>query len=365
MTDEFINKINEAVDRVIEEENQLIEEMQVLGMEDQNLNHLYNLCHIVLRSLQHFYPDNMAITLKEKNEIINLALDVFKYTDQDFYEYARNVIMGKDSKIKFYIYDADEEGIVCDIPNEDGIPEYTRNANMWHGKNGNVIVHVPINEYFTKEEKKDIPNGMCTITTLNAIIHEVTHLFDYNFYGETYLRAIVSEVLPITFEMIMGHFLLERERFPEQDILENYNDRRKCNYAYAEKLYFRLGLARRKKESGIITKDDLISFQQHGNLSKAHLNELCEDLISSTESLNFYRKYVIAGLIAPKIFEMFLKNPKDCCNTIKECIVATQLNDYKRYFELLGIELSEEGIRDLSGSIIRVNEMFDNFKEIN
>ena len=299
------------------------------------------------------------VKVLKKWEIISIVLDFFKSLDPDIYQKIRNIIFGKNPKIKLNIY---KRSGISDFNEEDsefaGYRRYARNPINKTELNKD-IVYLPIRcgWAYDKQVCTSLGKDEGTLEDLFALVHELSHTLDmYLEYliDEDYrvitsiedVNYIFTESTAIGFERFFIKYLLENgiisdEKYTENILMERANDTmNKCITTYAI-----LVLSRKKEENGKITAEDVNEVSKELGLGYIEKRKLIDyikiyekgDLLSSAG-------YAFSGMISPIIAELLDKKDFE---KLKKYFEASRMGNFKEALESIGIGINDEGMSKL------------------
>lgn len=307
---------------------------------------------------QNFSPNASVKTLK-KWEVISIVLDFYKSIDDELYKKVFDVVMNIDSKKKFNIYDI--ETALGGFNQRDF--EY-KNFRKYELSPFNIshenkdIVYIPLKSNSLSGPIK-LEKDTATLTDAYIMTHELAHTFDIyldnilDSKGENIKdvaeRNILTESTAIAFEELFTKYLFQKNIINDSKYIENIIINRNNNdCTQTEKSYGRLVMVNKIKRNGEITKNDVLEILNKLDLTPEQKNRYIKLLIKEGPRwLEISIGYAISGMISPTIE----KNIEDGnIESVKEYLKYSQITDFEKALNALGISMDEEGLNKLQNN---------------
>lgn len=357
------NRIN------LSELNSIIETYR--DMMDISLNYDFiEYAATMLMRKSNFKPQRVYIKYYNPEQAIGIALDFFKSLGIDeWYNNARNIILGKDKRIGINIYDyknikdknkKDENGIQMYTPDsstEGKIDEYDK----YNFRNSTPRSLVRISK---QDRYDDLPNIISkekfTLDDIYSIVHEISHTFDLeNDVFSVNQRRIYSEIPTFCFEKMLGKYLTDNN-IVEERVVESIERQRIEDVMYHTKhVYVIMNLMRIQEEEGLITKESIDKFTRSRNIRNVEfIRQSLMDVLELDIDLNLHIKYLIAGLTSSQFIKLYNQDKKQAienlylyCQDVKEGYLGEETLDLVRCpIETKDID---DAINDITESIER------------
>ena len=284
-------------------------------------------------------PKAVVVPMK-KQEVIGMAMQYFQSLGNDIYHQIVQAVMQQKKNVIVEVYDKHEihdytEMNEFDMPRYDDIP----NVKRIKGKPQSTV-YVPLHSDYSRVEKNAI-GAEATLSDLYAFVHEISHLLDYNpNITENKTRKLVAESTAIAFEMGLSEFLLEKERFPREAIIYEYNTRANHLFNCLELFYMFLELIDSKNLVEEITKESLVQLQDKLQYKAKYTKYLFHRILKERFSLLTLGNYGIAAMLSPTISQK-LRDPKKR-GKILEYLEYVKSDQLDKFFDPL--ELGEQDI---------------------
>lgn len=365
--DNFLNKLNATVDKTIKEK----EEFNI----DYDL--LEKCLDAIIRNKRN---RRIGAVIKvvpiKKEELLSVALDFFKSIDDEFYEKARDIILGQLKRIRMNMYSVHS---VKDFNEKDefGKNKYARSGTVSTSR-GNSAIHIPLQEMLKAEEAEVVLNAdEGTLDDLYTIVHEIAHTLDLNqenslpnqeeikagkapAWRPMLSRELLGESTSIAFELLLTNYLLEKGLYPESAVRDRDNMRTNSSLRDARIVYTKLLLARKKATTGNITNEHIEQIMQKNNMSVRNVRDLARIIVNDDKGIMYRNRYAVGGLVAPTIIKAYEDDKTEGVKTIKVYLKAVYDGDFQGALRALGIELNPQGIdslvRNMKAHDAKINE---------
>ena len=324
--------------------NELVQQDIELAIDLERNKLLY---HISKNIVQKQKMNNCSLYfMRTKSNIENskrVALDFFKNIGQGLYKKAEAILKGKsDVEVREHKFDPNGTEIVKE---KDGKEYHTKTPSL-RLENGKFVFYLPYYE---------------TVKDIYTIVHEISHTFDYS-KEDTSTHYFLGEVTSNMFETMLGKYLAEKEVIPLCEILEIEKESRISNYDEAVEVLAMLELMKAKKEKGIIEETDIRKLQDEYGVKEDAVGFVINKIIDTHKSLYLGARYMMAGLVVPKVIQDYEKNPKEFIVKLEHYFKSVKEDDYQGTLDILGIDLSIDckekntGKVGIEGLIEKANE---------
>lgn len=358
MQEEFLNKLNVAVDKIIREKKSMnldydyIEKALKLMVNNRNAK---------------MSPVSIVVPIK-KEEMIKTSLEFFESIDDELYQKVIDVVLADDKDIKLNIYNVHS---INDFrkKDENNFLKYTT-YGVVQNNYGCALVNIPMSSELTKKEADVINKNNPMLEDLYLMVHELSHLLDLNLdigkatkkeiagkqgiYEVNITRELTAEATAIAFEGLLSEYLIENKAYPRAAIQQISNRRINSCLQKARIVYTKLILAREKEEKGKISLDFIENNMRNYGLSVQGVRGIANDIINYPDDMLMQNRYAIGGLIAPTIVKTYKEKGaepiKSYLEYAKQCNLKSALNQ-------IGIQLDREGIE-------RLNSNFKEYKQL-
>ena len=356
----FLIKLNDAVDRIIEEKKLMKLDYDYI---EKALKPLVKNRNVDTGSI------DIVVPIK-KEEMIKIMLDFFMAVDPMFYNKAIRVILGQDKDIRMNIYDVHSVKNFNEEGEEDFI-EYTPYGVLQNRK-GRALVNIPTHSELSRKESKAINKDNLTLDDLYTIVHEISHSFDLNLdlgkptkkeiagedetYEDNITRELTAEATAIAFEAMLSEYLLKNTSYSKSAVKQKSNRRINSCLQKVRIVYAKLVLAKEKEEKGEITLDFIENKMREYNMSIQGARRLAVNIVNSPRDMLMQNRYAIGGLIAPTIIKTYktrgVEALKEYLEQAKQCNLETTLNQ-------IGVQLNDEGINELIANFQEYRQLYD------
>lgn len=351
MKEQFLKELNIAIDKVIEEKQQM-------GIDYDILEHILgNMLRVV--HIRNTSQVEKIIPMK-KEEMLKITLDFFKSVDEEFYKKAVNLILQQHKNIKMKIYNAHK---IQDYSKKDEIElyEYTRLGSVQTDL-GESRVNIPTQTQLNLNERI-LDDDAVTLKDLYIAVHEISHMFDLNIeasipdkeailgkktsWNKSFTRELLGESTAHAFEIMLTDYLLKNNLYSKDAILQVENQRANSALIDAKLVYTKLVLAKEKEKSGNITLEHVEKLMRENNMSIQGVRRLARQIIDDPRDMLFEKRYAIAGLVAPTIAKIYSEDNEKGIEIIKDYLKEAKEDNLQNVLKILGIEVSEKGINKL------------------
>lgn len=360
MQEEFLNKLNVAVDKIIREKKSM------------NLDYDYiekTLKLMVNNRNAKMSPVSIVVPIK-KEEMIKTILEFFESIDDELYQKVIDVVLADDKDIKLNIYNVHS---INDFrkKDENNFLKYTT-YGVVQNNYGCALVNIPMSSELTKKEADVINKNNPMLEDLYLMVHELSHLLDLNLdigkatkkeiagkqgiYEVNITRELTAEATAIAFEGLLSEYLIENKAYPRAAIQQISNRRINSCLQKARIVYTKLILAREKEEKGKISLDFIENNMRNYGLSVQGVRGIANDIINYPDDMLMQNRYAIGGLIAPTIVKTYKEKGaepiKSYLEYAKQCNLKLALNQ-------IGIQLDREGIERLNSNFKEYKQLYD------
>jgi len=293
----FLQDFNNAIDNVI------FETKNDKYLQNQNFyNFIRDSMEMICNKVCYYDENpNLEIPVIHEDELFETILDFFKSIDIDFYDKTYNILNNKYPNIEAYIYDFHKIEVPSYIP------------NYYHVDFSEVItkVYLPLGYELTKEKAEEIEHkygkDFYTIDDLYSITHEIAHFLDKKtnkITGKiTSTADILAETTPIIFENLLTDYLLKKETFNKNSIINKKNKQNNLFMNHAHLTRLMLLFSEIKKSNGIITKNDIEHIMKNEKISKTRFNYLIKIIPYSDTCVTTGKRYAFSAFYCPIIAE--------------------------------------------------------------
>lgn len=354
MQEEFVNKLNLAVDEIINEKMSMKLDYDFI---EKSLKPIIQYKNINDRTIP-------VVTKIKKEYILKIALLFFESVDSELYKKALDIILGQEKDIAMKMYNVH---FIKNFKKKDekGFLEYTP-YGVAQTRKGEALINIPTNTKISKEEDRIINENNCSLEDLYTVVHEISHMFDLNLeigrptkneiadepevYEDNITRELTAEATAIAFERLLSEYLLERKLYPKLAIQQIDNGRTNSCLQKARMVYAKLVLAKEKEQKGEITLDFVEKCMRDYHLSIQGVRYIARSIINSKGDLLMQNRYAMGGFIAPTIIKTYkiggATQLKKYLEEAKKCNLESTLKQ-------IGIQFGKTGI----------NEAVKNFQE--
>lgn len=360
MQEEFLNKLNVAVDKIIREKKSM------------NLDYDYiqkALKLMVNNRNAKMSPVSIVVPIK-KEEMIKTSLEFFESIDDELYQKVIDVVLADDKDIKLNIYNVHS---INDFrkKDENNFLKYTT-YGVVQNNYGCASVNIPMSSELTKKEADVINKNNPMLEDLYLMVHELSHLLDLNLdigkatkkeiagkqgiYEVNITRELTAEATAIAFEGLLSEYLIENKAYPRAAIQQISNRRINSCLQKARKVYTKLILAREKEEKGKISLDFIENNMRNYGLSVQGVRGIANDIINYPDDMLMQNRYAIGGLIAPTIVKTYKEKGAE---PIKSYLEYTKQCNLKSALNQIGIQLDREGIERLNSNFKEYKQLYD------
>ncbi len=349
----ILDKLNNSIDRVIADKNRYNLDYEFI---EETLEKLLKDRRIVGMG------KTTILTNVSKEQALREILQFFKSVDEEFCNKAIKVILQQNEKVKMNIYNINSIRRL-DKEDENGIEEYDYIGSVSSNR-GKATVHIPLGEDLNAENTKKIGStNHCTIDDLCTIVHEISHLFDFEIddtlpsrnkllnpdirkglrkYNLT--RELLTETTATVFEGIFADYLLQNTKYCKTETKQNIITKQVSFLIDAQYVHAKLFLAREKEKSGIISQNFIKQTMKQKHLSKSYVKYLATCITKDIHNMQFERRYAFAGLIAPTIIKKYRQNPKEGAEQLKKYLSYVKQDNFEEALGVFGITWDREGI---------------------
>lgn len=292
----------------------------------ETLDEVKKLAQIILVSTP-FMRGEKGYPTVDLNDSIRDVKDFFYDFDYDYGQRFENLLRAEDE------FDGQKRPImnfyrVLDSTQERVYPEQSKYKNSGVRNDGYL--------------KIDYDN---TLEDEFAIAHEVTHEFSQQYRYNSLLKNYLGETTSITMEMLLEDYLVEHNKFPEEEVLKNRKNRFINTYNGACTILIECTLIDLYKKNGYINeeiyKNYLNSLEDSSVMKKVLVAVGQEHLkqIARTERLQFpvIQNYVIGTVLACDLHHQITQIPEKK-ETLKTLIDVLGNSDFETKEDLEVLE---------------------------
>lgn len=295
--------------------NKLVDNVARSRYRNVNYDFIYYLANFVVHNMRK--PKIMHTKEKKlmsKSEVIQLTRDFYKSIDSDIYSKINDVLNGKDENVKLEIVESNN------IP-----ADY--NPRVYTSKDG----HQNINLLFQGN-----------IFDACDLIHELAHTIDVaNKNGFNTSRIQYSEITSECIEKMFHTYLRENKICPESII--QYEESLCLERTFNKSLEFAIkyALFDIKNRTGKLDEKDVESVFRRYNVS---YKDGVTIMLANNQDLHHNSKYVIAGIASEQFGQLYEQNKNDSIEIFKKYIGAIKQDSREKSLDMLGIDLTPEGL---------------------
>lgn len=349
MREKFLNKLNTAIDKVIEEKDAM----------DLDYDFIEKSLGAMIRNVKNIEVGKITVlTPIAKEEMLKVTLDFFESIDPELHKKAVDTILQQTENIKMRIYNIHK---IKDFKkrDENGVLEYTEKGSVY-SSNGYATVHVPTKRELEPEEENILDKNSCTLEDLYAMVHEISHLFDLDLeLGKPdkeelsggrdkrktrITRELLGEATAISFEGMLSEYLLKNEIYSKGAIQEIANLSMNSYLNDARLVYAKLLLAREKERNGEIKAEYVEKFMRDNGFTTQYIRRMASNIINDPRDMLFEKRYAFGGLIAPTIIKKYKEEGEE---PLKRYLHEAKKENFEGAMEAIGIELNEQGLNQL------------------
>lgn len=265
-----------------------------------------------MRSPQIMCPNEKK--LMSKSEVIQLTKDFYKSIDSDIYSKIDAVLNGKDETVQLKIEET------SNIPDD-------YNPRVYTSEEG----HQNINLLFQGN-----------IFDAYDLVHELAHTIDMaNQNGWNISRIQYAEITSECIEKMFISYLRENKLCPENIIQYEESKFLERTFLSSLEFAFKYGLLDIRKQTGKLDEKDIESvFRRYNVANKRGLMTL----LLESQDLHQNGKYVIAGIASEQFGQLYEQDKAGSIENFKKYIEAIKQDSREKSLDILGIDLTPEGL---------------------
>lgn len=350
MREGFLQKLNNAIDRTIEEKKELTLDYDLLE-------------HVLGKTLQNQKSGDTdritkVVTMKQE-EMLGIALSFFESIDPEIYKKALAIMLQQNDNVTMNIYDVHQVKNFSKL-DEFGMMENTEEGSFQYTTIGHARINIPTRSELGIKETKLLNEGECTLEDLYTVVHETAHMLDLDLEknadkreeilnGDTkskriFTRELLGESTAIAFEGLLTEYLLNNTKIPKEAIKQIDNNRINGSTYAARLVYMKLILANQKSKEGKITIEYIESLMRNNNFSTQFIRRMAIDIINDPRTILYEKRYALAGIISPTIVATYKQKG---VGALKEYLQAAKDDNFLKALNSLGIEFNEQGLNKL------------------